>query len=266
MQGRGGAGPRPAGRTAGAAASALRRLDWVLAGPAVAGAVADRRAAGLVGDPAAAGRGRRRPRRVPQAAPAQPGHRAGARRGVRAGRLPGAAGVRAADLRRVLRRAGRGARRSARRSTARTRGSCSAAGSRSSRREFAKVALVVGMAVLLAERRTQERAARRPDVPLVLALAAVPLGLVMLQPDLGTAMVFVFTVLGVLLLAGAPARWLGRPGAGGACSSSTAAMQLGRAQGVPAGAVQGVHQPGPGHARGRVQHHRRRGSRSATAG
>jgi rod shape determining protein RodA len=75
--------------------------------------------------------------------------------------------------------------------------------------EFAKVALVAGMAVLLAERRTQERASRSADVPLVLALAAVPLGLVMLQPDLGTAMVFVFTVLGVLLLAGAPARWLG---------------------------------------------------------
>ena len=53
--------------------------------------------------------------------------------------------------------------------------------------EFAKVALVAGMAVLLAERRTQEHATRSRDVPLVLALAAVPLGLVMLQPDLGTA-------------------------------------------------------------------------------
>ena len=74
--------------------------------------------------------------------------------------------------------------------------------------EFAKVALVMGMAVLLAERRTQENTSRSADVPLVLALAAVPLGLVMLQPDLGTAMVFVFTVLGVLALAGAPARWL----------------------------------------------------------
>jgi rod shape determining protein RodA len=74
--------------------------------------------------------------------------------------------------------------------------------------EFAKVALVVGMAVLLAERRTQERTSRGADVPLVLALTAVPLGLVMLQPDLGTAMVFVFTVLGVLLLSGAPVRWL----------------------------------------------------------
>ena len=74
--------------------------------------------------------------------------------------------------------------------------------------EFAKVALVAGMAVLLAERRTNERTSGGKDVLLVLALAAVPLGLVMLQPDLGTAMVLVFTVLGVLALAGVPARWL----------------------------------------------------------
>jgi rod shape determining protein RodA len=74
--------------------------------------------------------------------------------------------------------------------------------------EFAKVALVLGMAVLLAERRTHEESSRSADVPLVLALAALPLGLVMLQPDLGTAMVLVFTVLGVLALAGTPARWL----------------------------------------------------------
>ena len=74
--------------------------------------------------------------------------------------------------------------------------------------EFAKVALVAGMAVLLAERRSQEHTSTSADVLLVLAVAGVPLGLVMLQPDLGTAMVFVFTVLGVLALGGAPARWL----------------------------------------------------------
>jgi rod shape determining protein RodA len=74
--------------------------------------------------------------------------------------------------------------------------------------EFAKVALVVGMAMVIAERRTQEYAHRSADVPLVLALAAVPLGLVMLQPDAGTAMVFVFTIFGVLGVAGISARWL----------------------------------------------------------
>ncbi len=74
--------------------------------------------------------------------------------------------------------------------------------------EFAKVALVVGMAMVLAERRTHEDVHRSADVPLVLALAGVPLGLVLLQPDAGTAMVFVFTVLGVLGVAGVPARWI----------------------------------------------------------
>jgi rod shape determining protein RodA len=74
--------------------------------------------------------------------------------------------------------------------------------------EFAKVALVVGMAVLLAERGSREDARRGADVPLVLAVAAVPLGLVMLQPDLGTALVFGFTILGVLAMAGVPARWI----------------------------------------------------------
>ena len=64
--------------------------------------------------------------------------------------------------------------------------------------EFAKVALVVGMAMLLAEKRDGEEAPRDGDVLLVLALAAVPIALIMLQPDLGTVLVLVFIVLGVL--------------------------------------------------------------------
>jgi rod shape determining protein RodA len=75
--------------------------------------------------------------------------------------------------------------------------------------EFAKVALVVGMAMLLAEKRDSEDQPRDSDVLLLLALAAVPMGLILLQPDLGTVLVFVFLVLGVLAVAGAPARWVG---------------------------------------------------------
>jgi rod shape determining protein RodA len=75
--------------------------------------------------------------------------------------------------------------------------------------ELAKVALVVGMAMLLAEKRDREEAPRDGDVLLVLALAAVPMALIMLQPDLGTVLVLVFIVLGVLAIAGAPARWVG---------------------------------------------------------
>jgi len=74
--------------------------------------------------------------------------------------------------------------------------------------EFAKVALVVGMAMVLAEKRDAEVEPRDSDVLLVLALAAVPMALIMLQPDLGTTLVVVFIILGVLAVAGAPARWI----------------------------------------------------------
>ena len=74
--------------------------------------------------------------------------------------------------------------------------------------EFAKVALVVGMATLLGEKRDGEDAPRDVDVLLLLALAAVPMGLIMLQPDLGTTLVLVFVILGVLAVANAPARWI----------------------------------------------------------
>ena len=74
--------------------------------------------------------------------------------------------------------------------------------------ELAKVALVVGMAMLLADVRDGERGPRDGDVVLALVLAAVPMALIMLQPDLGTVLVLVFIVLGVLAVSGAPARWL----------------------------------------------------------
>ena len=74
--------------------------------------------------------------------------------------------------------------------------------------EFAKVALVVGMAMILGEKRDNEADPRDGDVLLVLAMAAVPMGLILLQPDFGTMMVFVFVILGVLAVSGAPTRWV----------------------------------------------------------
>jgi rod shape determining protein RodA len=75
--------------------------------------------------------------------------------------------------------------------------------------ELAKVALVIGMAMLLAEKRDVEEGPRDSDVLLVLAVAAVPMALILLQPDLGTVLVLVFIVLGVLAMSGAAARWIG---------------------------------------------------------
>jgi rod shape determining protein RodA len=74
--------------------------------------------------------------------------------------------------------------------------------------EFAKVALVVGVSMLLAEKREGRDAPGSLDVLQVLALTAVPVVLVLLQPDLGTVMVMVFLVLGILAVSGAPSKWI----------------------------------------------------------
>jgi len=93
--------------------------------------------------------------------------------------------------------------------------------------EFAKVALVVGMAMLLSEHRDRrDISPRGGDVMLVLGLAAVPMALILLQPDLGTVLVLVFIVLGVLTISGASVRWLGGLVLAGAIVS-VGAVQLG---------------------------------------
>jgi rod shape determining protein RodA len=74
--------------------------------------------------------------------------------------------------------------------------------------EFAKVALVVGMAMLLSEKRDAEDTPRHVDVALALAFAALPLALIMLQPDLGTALVVCCLVVGLIAVSGAPGRWV----------------------------------------------------------
>jgi rod shape determining protein RodA len=74
--------------------------------------------------------------------------------------------------------------------------------------EFAKLAIVLGVAMLLAERNDGEEAPRDIDVLQALAFAAVPVGLIVLQPDLGTTIVIAFIVLGMLAIAGVRARWI----------------------------------------------------------
>ena len=74
--------------------------------------------------------------------------------------------------------------------------------------EFAKVAIVLGVAMLLAERREGEDHPRDVDVAQALAFAAVPVGLIMLQPDLGTTIVIAVVLLGMLAAAGVKAAWL----------------------------------------------------------
>ena len=69
--------------------------------------------------------------------------------------------------------------------------------------EFAKVAVILAVASLLAGREVPLRARW---VAAALVLISAPVALIMLQPDLGTALVFVAIALGMLLMAGARAR------------------------------------------------------------
>lgn len=83
--------------------------------------------------------------------------------------------------------------------------------------EFAKLAVVVTMALFIAERREGlwRRRVGTVDVVGLLLIAAVPAALIMLQPDLGTMLVLAATVFGVLAVAGVPRGWLlGLVGAG----------------------------------------------------
>jgi len=67
---------------------------------------------------------------------------------------------------------------------------------------MAKVAVIVAVAAVLAERETPLRARY---LVLALVVLAVPTALIMLQPDLGTALVFVAIAMGMMLMAGARA-------------------------------------------------------------
>ncbi|MBG0855282.1 rod shape-determining protein RodA [Streptomyces spinoverrucosus] len=83
--------------------------------------------------------------------------------------------------------------------------------------EFVKVTIILGMAMLLAAR-VDAGDKPYPDhrtVVQALGLATVPMLIVMLMPDLGSVMVMVVIVLGVLLASGASNRWVfGLLGAG----------------------------------------------------
>jgi rod shape determining protein RodA len=77
--------------------------------------------------------------------------------------------------------------------------------------EFAKLAVVIGMALLVAERTEGSLRASQVgslDVVGMLAIAGIPAALILLQPDLGTMLVLSATVFGVLAVSGAARRWL----------------------------------------------------------
>jgi rod shape determining protein RodA len=69
--------------------------------------------------------------------------------------------------------------------------------------ELAKIVVIVGLAALIAQ---FDQDLDAPRVAALLGVVGVPMALILLQPDLGTALVFVAVTMGMLLIGGARAR------------------------------------------------------------
>ncbi|MGE5226808.1 MAG: rod shape-determining protein RodA [Planctomycetaceae bacterium] len=72
--------------------------------------------------------------------------------------------------------------------------------------EFTKLAVVIMLATVLSELRTPVPTVR--DLIRLLVIGAIPLGLVFIQPDIGTSIVLVAIVVGMLIVAGTRAKHL----------------------------------------------------------
>jgi rod shape-determining protein RodA len=82
--------------------------------------------------------------------------------------------------------------------------------------EFAKAGTVLAVAAALGELRDGERRPGAGAVLLALGLVAVPIGLIVLEPDFGTMLVFVVLTTGMITISGAPKRWFAGLAAAGA--------------------------------------------------
>lgn len=74
--------------------------------------------------------------------------------------------------------------------------------------ELAKIAIIVGISMILAEKLDTDANPTDKDVLKALAIAAVPIVLILLQPDLGTVVIISAAVLAIIGTSGAPSRWV----------------------------------------------------------
>ena len=74
--------------------------------------------------------------------------------------------------------------------------------------EFAKVTLILVLALVLGELREGDRAPRGRDLALAIAVSLPALGLVLLQPDLSVVIVMAVVIFGMVVVSGTPLRWI----------------------------------------------------------
>ncbi len=74
--------------------------------------------------------------------------------------------------------------------------------------ELAKISIILGIAMVLAERNGASADPTDREVLRSLAVAAVPIMLIMLQPDLGTTLIISAAIVIMIAVSGAPTRWI----------------------------------------------------------
>ena len=74
--------------------------------------------------------------------------------------------------------------------------------------ELAKISIIVGLSMLLSERSHDSDEPTTKDVLRALAVAAIPILLILLQPDMGTVFIISASVVAILGVSGAPTKWV----------------------------------------------------------
>ena len=74
--------------------------------------------------------------------------------------------------------------------------------------ELAKIAIIIGMSMLLSERSHDSDEPSSRDVFQALVIAGLPVLLIILQPDMGTVFIISASVVTIIAVSGAPSRWV----------------------------------------------------------
>lgn len=74
--------------------------------------------------------------------------------------------------------------------------------------ELAKISIIIGMSLLLSERTHDSDEPNSRDVLQALVVAAIPVILIIFQPDMGTVLIISASVVTIIAVSGAPTRWV----------------------------------------------------------
>jgi rod shape determining protein RodA len=74
--------------------------------------------------------------------------------------------------------------------------------------ELAKISIIVGISMLLSERKHDSDEPDTKDVLRALVVAAIPILLILMQPDMGTVLIISASVVAIIGTSGAPTKWV----------------------------------------------------------